>query len=71
MGSFSLFVTSKKKIIYFTVLVQKLMAEKEILPPGQDQYICTTIFNTSYDVSQLVILQEQKYVNLCFHSHGL
>lgn len=70
MGCFSLFVTLKK-IIYFTVLVQKLVVEKQILPPGQDQYICTIILNMPYDVPQPVMFREQKYVNLCFHSHGL
>lgn len=71
MGCFSLVVTFLKKKNYFTVLVEKLMVEKEILPSGQCQYICTAILNIPYDVPQPVIPQEQKYVNLFFHSHCL
>lgn len=63
-------MTFLKNSIYFTVLVEKLIVEKEILPPEQKQYIYTTILNMPYDVPQPVTLQEQKYVNLCFHSDG-
>lgn len=44
------FVSNLKKLFILLLLVEKLMVETEILPPGQGQYIYTTILNMSYGV---------------------
>lgn len=59
-------------IFYFILFVQWQNFFFYHMLPGQDQYICPTILNMSCDIPQKpVMLQEQKYVDLCFHSHGV